>query len=375
MGAYFANLHIRKETALENDVKTLVLEYFLTQGCVPADEGTADFEVAFYAPEDGRWMSVYSDAFTHTDILALSPRIAKAGETAVLGLACFDSDYLFLNLIDAPEGRDLWLNVGSSPEIKKPRRSNVAAWKNSVKNIEAFRAAAKASYGFAEDFLQAVEDELELPFDQSTGFDRPETVGKLYFAAPHREKELPPRLVIDTYSLMPCYPGQRECCFVNNKGGASRGLAILFVGDYIENDEITIDDTALRQVDRQGSMYDTPITFTKCQLSDGQCVYYWEDENFRIPRAVSEDLPIKVRMDKEFMNSFGLRYTPNGCKRKFLDITLVFAPLENWAGGQCAWRAWAHYPSKRAFIDQHNKTWERHGKTDLLLNPEDYDLD
>jgi hypothetical protein len=350
----------------------------LEKGWVRADRDTADFEVNIFAPEGGRWISVYCDAFTHTDILAFCPRLSKNSGTDVLGVACFDSDYLFLNLCNAKESCDLWLNIGDSPELKKPGRSNPSAWKTRVKDIDAFRSAAKKDYACAEEFLLSVQDELELPFEQSTGFELPERVSKLYFSAPQKDPSLRTKLKIRQFDLMPCVPGERNACFVSNQGEASRGLAILFVGNYVENGEITIDDAVFRFCDRRGNWVEVPITFVKEQLSDGQWAYYWEDKDFKIPSAVSSDLPLKVQEKKEFLNSFGIRYTPMGNKRKFLDITVVFAPLSNWSEGQCYWRVWAHSSSKREYIETHNQGWEVFDPPNLeeiLLDPEEYDLD
>ena len=63
MGAYFSNLHIKKESVSEEDVKAELLACFAENGCTPSDSDTADFEVCLYAPADGRWLSVYCDTF------------------------------------------------------------------------------------------------------------------------------------------------------------------------------------------------------------------------------------------------------------------------------------------------------------------------
>ncbi len=378
MGAYFSNLHIKKASTSEGDVKSWILAYFEEKGFVQADRDTADFEVNILASESGHWISVYCDAFTHTDVLALCPRIAQNSGNDVLGIACFDSDYLFLNLLNVKEKRDLWLNIGDSPELKKPRRSNVLSWKNSVKNIDAFRSAAKKNYVCTEEFLLSIQDELDLSFEQSTGFDLSDSVSKLYFSAPQKDSSLLTKLKIRQFDLMPCAPGIRKTCLVNNSGASSRGLAVLFVGNYVENDEITIDDATFCFHDRRGDWVDVPITFMKRQLSDGRWIYYWEDKDFKIPQVVSPDLPFRVQENKNALNSFGIRYVPNGNKRKFLDITVVFAPLSNWDRGQCYWRVWAHSSSKRRYIEMHNQGWKKCGASnieDVLLNPDEYDLD
>ncbi len=378
MGTYFSNLHIKNESFSESDVKACIVSYFSEKGFVKSGYDNADFEVDVYVPKDSRWTSVYCDAFTYNDIIELCPRVSSISGDDVLGVACFDSDYLFLNLLNVKEDRNLWLNIGGTPELKKPRRSNVAAWKNSVKNINTFSSAAKIKYTFAEDFLLSVQDELEISFEQSTGLGISDEVSKLYFSAPQEKKSSPTKLEIHRYTLSPCSPGQRTACFVYNTGATSRGFAVVFTGNYIENDDITIDNAEFCYNSRGGEIISVPIVFEKCRLSDGQWAYYWENKDFKIPPAVSSDLPPRIRSEKEFNSCFGIRYTPNGNKRKFLDITVSFAPFSNWIEGQCGWRVWARHSSKQEYIEEYNQDTRRCGITireDTLLDPDDYDLD
>lgn len=378
MGAYFSNIHIKNESITEGDVRSWVLTYFLEKGFVEADRDTADLEVSILASEEKSWISVYCDGFAHTDILDLCPRFSQMSGNDVLGISCIDSDYLFLNLCNVGKGRDLWLNIGESPELKKPRRTNLSAWKSSVKNMEAFSSAAKKKYTFAEDFLLSVRDEFDLSFEQSTGFDIPDNVSKLYFSAPQKDTSSPTKLQIPFFSMEPCQPGERQACIVNNVGDASKGIAVLFVGDYVENDEITIDDASFFFHDRRGADIEIPIDFVKTHLTSGQWAYYWSDKDFKISSAVPQNLPPQVRSNKEFLRSFGIRYTPNGNKRKFLDITVVFAPLSNWRAGQCSWRVWRRYSSKREFIEAYNRNLDARfipNIEEIMLDPDEYDLD
>ncbi|MBQ8747741.1 MAG: hypothetical protein IJZ08_07750 [Clostridia bacterium] len=381
MGAYFSNLHIKKESVSEEDVKAEILACFAENGCTPSDSDTADFEVCLYAPADGRWLSVYCDTFECTDVLTLAPRISEKTGADVLALACFDSDYLFLNLVNVKDSRDLWLNIGDTPEIRKPRRSTLSAWKNSIGDFAAFRAAAKEKYDFADEFLLAVQHPLELPFAQSTGFEIPENVTRLYFSAPQNNLLPPTSLTFTFYDKMPCVPGKRSACHVNNMGLASRGIGVLFVGSYVEHDEITIDDAEFWYSDRRGEQVSVPIRFEKIQLSDGQWAYHWQDMDFKIPEAVSPAIPYVARFKQQCKRSFGIRYTPNGNKRKFLDITVVFAPLSNRIEGQCAWRVWGGFPSKRAYIEKHNESVKADAAAGMIvgdctrIDPAEYDLD
>ena len=378
MGAFFSNLHVKKESVSIDNVKSLILEYFLEKGFVQADKDTADFDVNIYAPENSRWISVYCDAFTHDDILSLCPRVSKSSGNDVLGIACFDSDYMFLNLINVNENRDLWLNIGGITGLNKPRRTNLIAWKSSVKSIDAFKSEAKKEYVCAEDFLLSAQNELDLSFEQSTGFDISDGQDKLFFTAPQKDSSCPTKLELSLCDLTHCNPGERKTLSFCNEGSASRGLAIIFFGDYVDNNEITIDDPILIYHKQSAKQIDIPITFTKSLLEDGKLVYYWEDKNFKIPQAVSQDLHYHIKDKKESLSRILLRFTPNGNKRKFLDISVVFAPLSNWSEGQCLWRAWLVHNSKREYVEDHNRTLKEFNPPnidDLLINPDEYDLD
>jgi len=383
MGAYFSNLHIRKNNTDPSNLASFITEYFSNKGYVSANPDTADLQIALYAPEESDWMSIFSEAFTHTDILTLAPKLSEACDTDILNVACFDSDYLFVNLLNTGKGYDLWLNIGDTPEIKKPRRSGVAAWKGHVADHARFKAAAGGDYVCAEDFLREVQDDLGISFEQSTGFDLPDTVIKLYFSSPRAEEATPTKLTIEHYKLTPCEPGQRTACVVLNRGKASKGICFLFMGDYVESEEITIDNTEFFYTDRSGKSVSIPITFEKRQWAEDTWVYYWEDANFPIPPAVPNDLPPRTQSTKEGERSFGIRYVPNGNKRKFLDIAIVVAPLSNFEKGQCGWRVWARAGSKRDFIRETNESaleMREYGVPDdvianFMLNESDYDLD
>ncbi len=383
MGAYFSNLHVKKNDTDQSRLVSFITEYFSEKGYVSANPDTADIQIALYAPEGSDWVSICSEAFTHTDILALAPKLSEVCKTEILSVACFDSDYLFVNLLNTEKEFDLWLNIGDTPEIKKPRRSGIAAWKGHVTDHTRFKTAAGKDYVCTEDFLREAQDDLGISAEQCTGYDLPAAATTLYFSSPHAEDVPPTKLTIPMYDLTPCEPGKRAACSVLNQGKTSKGVCVLFVGDYIESEEITIDDSEFFYTDRSGKSVAIPITFEKRQWTEDLWVYCWEDANFPIPPAVPADLPPQIKMKKEFARSFGVRYVPNGNKRKFLDITVVFAPLSNFEKGQCFWRVWGRSASKRDFIREHNQAEQdmrAYGfPEDMiaahLMNESDYDLD
>ena len=378
MGAYFSNLHVKKSNTDPSLLVSFIAEYFSEKGYVSANPDTADFQIALYAPESSDWVSICSEGFAYTDILALAPGLSDVCKTDILSTACFDSDYLFVNLLNTEKGFDLWLNIGDTPEIKKPRRSAVASWKGHVADHARFKAAAGRDYVCAEDFLRETQEDLGISFGQCTGFDLPAAATTLFFSSPRADNTPLTKLTIPMYNLKPCQPGKQSACSVLNQGKASKGICVLFVGSYVESDEITIDNAQFFYTDKSGESVTIPITFEKRQWTKDLWVYCWENADFLIPPAVSNDLPPQIKMKKELERSFGVRYIPNGNKRKFLDITVV-----NFEKGQCGWCVWSRSGSKRNFIRKINESAlqrRAYGVPDEiiandLINESDYDLD
>ena len=337
-----------------------------------SDESNADMEVIIRTQKDGGWVSVLCNGFTHNDILTLAPLMSEINKSDVLATACFDSDLLFLNLINTSDNTDAWLNIGKSPEYKPERKSAVASWKNKVSDFDAFKEAAKVKYVCAEEFLFSACEYLGISPDQ---FD---TEGngdceKLFFSSP-TAKDIPPtRFVIPQYDLIPCEPEKPSICSVVNKGAPSKGFRVFVHGDFVEKEEITVKDAAISYRSK-GEWVDIPFTFEKIQLQSGKWVYHQSFPDFKIPGAVSENLPPKVFSDKEFDRKISLRFVPIGNKRKFLDIKITFMPINNPVEGQCSWLVWAYNSSKREYIEEYNEGWKEFCPENML-NPDEYDLD
>ena len=109
-----------------------------------------------------------------------------------LALACLDSDYFCMNLIDAANGADLWAANGRMTEGKAPRRSSLAPWKRYVSDIEAFKRTMRGKYVFAEECLEGLEPLLSLPVLQGEagGDELPEDaeIHRFYYVLNRRDK-------------------------------------------------------------------------------------------------------------------------------------------------------------------------------------------
>jgi len=376
MGNYFANLFIKQNQQTTADMIThTLIEYFSTRGITACDPSNADFSVLIDCSNPA-WVAVHSDGWGHEELFDVSPKISEQCHSDVLSCACFDSDYMLLHLYNADSATDAFLNIGSSDEIKPPRRSTIARWKPHVKDFDAFKQAAKQSYVCAEDFLLCMQDQISLPNLLSSDQD---SAIILYFSVPQTQKADPPCLSNYMASALPCKPGAAEYWSVINTGGASRGLYVFFIGPYVENDEITFDNVSLCYENTRGERVNQPLTLEKTKLSDGTFALMANVADFKIPAAPPLNLPPKALYEKTSKRSFGVRFTPNGNVRKFLDITVAFLPHSNPTQGQCVWCVWRHYESKRAYIEEHNndelQLHEMYGVPLNLIDPDMYDLD
>ena len=383
MGMSFSNIHIKKNENYDIDkIKKMLLKYMEKKGYKQLDdEENADVVTAIFVPEQSEWVTIGSDMFefkNSTDTKNISEPFSNMFKTDVLTVSCIDSDYLMMNLINVSDNTDAWINVGSLYGMKMPRRTGYNAWKNKVNNFEIFKNIMKSEHIFAEEALYESCELLGMLSEQvvfSSDFVEGRAnckVEKLYFSLPESYEKEPTKLVINLYEGMPCRIGKSTPVFVVNRGGKSKGVAVIFTGDYIENDELTFVDVTFESDYGSEKRKIVPIKLEKVELNDGGYAYYWEDKNFQIPPKVNPELPWS-RYDKmEFERQFGVRFTPQGDSRKVLDVKVYIIPLEYYDGKYSAcWYVWKFFKSKSEFIEHFNNRWN--GTSDVL-NPDDYDL-
>lgn len=385
MGSWFSNFHVRKNSMI---TETAIAEYIrktmaAMQYLPTAAEDGADGAFAIVSDDRSQWYSVYSDLFSFDEPKQFADYAAPMSEelkTDILGISCFDSDYLYLNLIDSENRVDAWAGVGSAAGLGIRKRTNLAAWKNKVHNYDGFKESVKKKYVFAEEALAGMEACLQLPqelcmtsYEYLADLELKERATYLYFKLPEDERtQEPPQLVPYTFSLMPCFPEKFSSMNGINKGGASRGLSVYFIGPYVEKEEITFTDVCLLKW-KNNQLETTPIELKKMQLSDGQWAYYYHDPGYRIPPKVDDRLPASKRMRAEREREISVRFKPHGDSRKMLDITVVLVPDKN-PQGQTGWNVWHQFGSKEAYLKMHNNTWSKYPNCeDALLKEEDYD--
>lgn len=385
MGLFFSNIHVRRNTqANVGSVQKYFVDSLCRKGYHPVDT-EVEADVALYLYDaGGEWISVCGDTIEFEAEESIGPDLtllSKEFSTDAMAIGCFDSDCLFLNLIDAERQVDAWAKIGRFEGIR--RRSNPSEWKGKVTDLVAFKKALKGDYVFAEEALEALEPLFGMV--RSQGIFSPELIGEeyndhvtpLWFALPEgEEKHEPPRFEIKSYSLSPC---TLDCDYnfisVRNMGGKTKGLLIAFTGSYVDRDEITFRNVHVQTgFDNRNHFTTIPIELQKEQLKDGRWAYMGKIPSFSIPAAVKKGLPY-MREEKEwYKREFGIRFHPTGNARKLLDICVHIVPLKNPAG-QCCWCVWHHAGSKRAFIEWHNRQWGQFTPGQNRLDPNDFDLD
>lgn len=390
MGQYFTNIQIRKNDTVDvNYLKEYLIEHMKKQGFEAVEDASvAEGAVNIYAPKGTNWISICSDLIDFNDAedskKFLSP-LSERFSTDVLSVGCFDSDYMFIHLINENEKIDGWLNIGRNLEGSLSRRTGYAPWKKRIKEIERLKEIVHEEYVFVEEALEPFGELMDLPLEQSSISERDireledsNDIVSLFFMMKNADikKELP-KLEIPRYSLTPCKEGKDACVFAVNRGGKSKGLGIMI--DLVSKDDIdiTFKDVCLEyDFDYHGKRTSRPIELEKCQAKDGKWVYWWMDPDFQIPPKVNQNLGMSKISDLEFCRQFGVRFTPYGNARMYLDIRVTFVPLKNAKDGLVLWYVWKSDKSKEKYIEEHNKRWTVFGESGRrnFLNPEDYDL-
>ncbi len=369
MGSWFSNLHIRKKEGISTEQITESLTRILEkEGCelAPSAEGS-DYGLAVLSSSQSEWFSIHSDIFAFEDpakFLKFGKPCSEMLCTDILGICCTDSDYLYLNLLNTQEGVDAWASIGSGKDMGILRRSSARQWKQKVEDHAAFQQLLSRKYVCAEEFLCEAEACLKLPSRHSNldygalnQLDLPEQATYLFFKLPEQEQTELPKLQIHTYSLMPCEMGKAEVVSCINTSGRGRGLSVYFVGDYVQKDEIIFENVQW-QIQKKDAWEYRPIVLEKVRLADGKWAFRGHDPDLPIPPAVKPGLHYKKKMEQEFERAIHVRFTPKGNGRKRLDIAVVFVPDGNPAG-QAGWLVWAHFPSKREYIREHNTRWKK----------------
>lgn len=343
MGSWFYNISVRKtETVNEENFKAYWLEKLASKGFRSVDSAEeADCTASIITSADSRWITFASDFIVLENLEGiidiLYPLSSRLG-TDALGIACFDSDCAFMNLVNSGENLDAWLNIGHVSEYGINRRTATAKWKNKVSDFDGFKAALKSKSAFAEDTLYAAAEYLGLPGKQAASdYSASESDIRLYFKQDADSTDELPKLSISlSQSFNIAAIDKYNTAIFTNDGGASRGINIYFAGDYVEHDEITFDAWLLRHSSYYDDFWEPqnaiPLILEKQHLADGVWVYTASVSDYIIKPRAPEGLTERQEDIETQKRSINVRFIPHGDPQKANDICVVVAPMQNPAG-------------------------------------------
>lgn len=349
MGSTFSNISIRRNSPLNlATVSECLSAVLLDRGFRHSSEESADISFAVFTLPSSRWITVCENAMLFDDSreqFDIANLLSSKLVSDTLRISCFDSDYIYLNLLNPHTKLDAWASVGSSAGLGIHRRTGLTAWKACITDIPKFKQALTKQYEFAEEVLGEISTVLELPYEQSLSvFDYlsetlPECEIKyLHFSMPvSRSNTELPTLEHYTYGLRPCTAGLPTVVSCINRGGAGKGIEIFILGKSIEHYDITFTEVTLAYWNRSRQQDHTPVVLEKRRMSDGSIGYYGEVRNFRIPEKVSSALPQAVRVRKESDLQFWFRCVPQYTDTVSIKLKIIVRPIQNPDGG-VEWR-------------------------------------
>ncbi len=377
MGNSFNNVNIRKKDGIGlNEVKDSLCRVLRNDGFAPVENGSdSDGSCIVLCGENSAWFTVCSDLIsfeTPDDFEVLADSISAELNTDVMGVACFDSGLLYLNLINRNDKTNAWASVGKASEFGINRRNNFSAWKEKVTDIDLFTKLIKKKRVFAEEALEDISPVLLLPAEQSVTSahyaeegEFPDVIARLYFKrTENAENNEPPVFKLHhTNTSVFKMEAKSEVSFIN-EGGASQGVYVYFLGNYVENDEITFSDVTVGGVHKE---------LEKIQLSNGEWAYRAYYPEMQIP-AIDKNLKGAKLVKVQYEKCITVSFVAHGNQRKTLDITVVLVPEKHW-NGQGHYYAWRGCSSKREYIRANNaRVLEMDMPAFFLMNEDDYDL-
>lgn len=388
MGLSYSNLHIKKTEKMTGEsVREYLVSEMKSKG-YEYNEKIDDVSVYIYYQENSDWISVTSDSMNfkgYDDANTISSSASSFFHTEVIAAACIDSDWGFINLVNTEKNEEGWINVCKPYTGKNLHRKSISAFRSLVSDYPALLKIIANEPTYAESTFCEIATLLNMKEEQTyfsadTALEYKENVFSLSFKAPDSVENIPSSFKICYSRCEPCKMGEPNEIYVHNVGGVSKGIGILFYGNYIQHNDIEITDCRfVSNVFDNNKRTERKIELSRVKLNDGTVGLYWADKDFAIPHAVGSGMSDIKQSDLIRKKAFGVIFTPVGNARKSLDITLRIYPLTNASDVKGKWRVWNGYKSKIDYINSYNKMWNVFkgvkGIESRLINPDDYDLD
>ena len=312
MGYSFSNIQVKTAAEPERIAEILTEGRGLKEA---ADPGDADIVIAVGGEGAGPWVTVVSDLFDADaeQTVACAKKLAGELQAETLAIAGFDSDYVFLNLLDPKNGTDAWAACGRFPDGKAPRRSSYPAWKGVVPDPEAFRQVMRKTYAAAEDCLEDLEGMLELPVSRSGSNIEMATEERGYrcfrFVIEDSGEKQAPAVFKPSYTCYEEYflEWNNLVTFVNT-GGRSRGVGVCITGPCVTEKQAEILNPYIQTHDARGKWLCLPLQLKETEFANGVKGWYGTLPELRIPEAVPDGLPLRKAMDLYFRRGISVRF-------------------------------------------------------------------
>lgn len=347
MGYSFANIQIRKTDGKDTDAQRIA--DILTSGkkltAVPEGE-SADILIDVLSDSESPWITVVSDLFDEDSeqCVLFAKLLSEKLKTPTIAIYDFDSDYLFLNLLDAEKATDAWAACGRFPFGRAPRRSNFSAWRGYVPDTEAFRKVMRGPYTFAEECLEGAAQMLSLPVSQSARCMESAPLHGIqrfrYRLAEAPETGKQPEFFLTHWPISYGF-GSANILSFSNEGGASRGVGVFLGGPCLESRLVEIESVFICQEYFGAERMELPLQLKQTTFRSGQTGWYCELPDFPIPPAAPRNLPWKKAMRMEFQRQITLRFrllrtfrAETADRLGELRVTLI--PLKNFPGQDSA---------------------------------------
>lgn len=392
MGSTFSNISVYKATPdySKEYVRERLINLMQQRGYALVDNDvTSDISFVIRDNPLSRWISLYSDAFDgdHDELNIYGTSISTLLESPVLCVSCIDSDFLLLQLTDASKDLVAYSNIGHLYDDIPIPRASYSKWDSysvAIPRKGSFKEICKQNYEFAEDALVPLGKFLGFqPQDINFMYDELEydsSLEKIGFKISAEKTEAEHVELVDiqimNYNLFPPFIDKPSTVQCTNGGGTSKGLYVLFVGDYVKDERITFSSVELVHYDyknkkKRNEMITIQLDLKKIQLEDGSYAYLADCPEFEIPEKVSSGLQGKKLYDEKNAKSFFVRFKPHGDEKFILDITVVIIPKLRFEN-QVVWNVWAPFGSKEAFIDDFNVRFSRFPQPNIRLDKDFY---
>lgn len=344
MGLTFNNIHLRISDAFRPDA--LVARLTTGKGLTPVESiEEADARILVLKRPDSQWVTIASDLFDSDPDTAdrMSRDLAQAFMAPVLMVGCFDSDYLYLNLLDPVHNLDAWAATGRFPGECAPRRSNFARWQGYVTDVDRFRQVMRQRHIFAEECLSDVAQLLNIPIEQLSCLPEDDAAGTeasvFFFRADSDIKSAAsPVFEATTYDVYYHLGAGPVLVSFINVGGASKGVGVALGGPCFDRHKVRIEQIHFQTHDRKGEWVLTPVELKETTDAKGQSWMYGECTSLPIPEAVPDTLQARARQEKEFQRKITVRFSAGNHPNKLREIDtdddmyIVLIPLANKSG-------------------------------------------